>query len=275
MIDPCSIFPPIFANGWPGTGDRPAWSTPTHHARFSPGNARWRGKQSSLRRLCSTSAGSASQVRPLLPGCGPSHSGSDAARISYGLGPRFQACTLATPGACMKNCSAGPSAPSGEHLRLFRWPQGIRSAGPPHGRVAGSPCHAAPQYPATAGRHHGSEHLVRGFADISGRPTGPERRPQGIYDPRALDREGPGGVLHAKAVVADDEAVFVTSANLTEAALDRNIELGVLLSRDRALAASLATPFAFLIERELLRPLPGSNQRYSSGASLGPRMCGP
>ena len=37
------------------------------------------------------------------------------------------------------------------------------------------------------------------------------------YDPRALDLEGPGGVLHAKAVVVDDEAVFVTSANLTEA----------------------------------------------------------
>ena len=38
---------------------------------------------------------------------------------------------------------------------------------------------------------------------------------------RALDPEGPGSVLHAKAVVADDEAV--TSENLTEAALDRNI----------------------------------------------------
>jgi hypothetical protein len=37
----------------------------------------------------------------------------------------------------------------------------------------------------------------------------------------------PLAVLHAKAVVADDEAVLVTSANLTEAALDRNIELGV------------------------------------------------
>jgi phosphatidylserine/phosphatidylglycerophosphate/cardiolipin synthase-like enzyme len=40
------------------------------------------------------------------------------------------------------------------------------------------------------------------------------------------------GVLHAKGVVADDEVVFVTSANLTEAALDRNIEVGLLV-RDR------------------------------------------
>jgi hypothetical protein len=42
-------------------------------------------------------------------------------------------------------------------------------------------------------------------------------------DPQGL------GTAYAKAVVvADEEAVFVTSANLTEAALDRNIELGIL-----------------------------------------------
>jgi phosphatidylserine/phosphatidylglycerophosphate/cardiolipin synthase-like enzyme len=64
-------------------------------------------------------------------------------------------------------------------------------------------------------------------------------------------------VLHAKAVVADDEAVFVTSANLTEAAFDRNIELGLLV-RDRALALSIVSHFQVLIARELLRPLPAS-----------------
>jgi phosphatidylserine/phosphatidylglycerophosphate/cardiolipin synthase-like enzyme len=66
---------------------------------------------------------------------------------------------------------------------------------------------------------------------------------------------GPAGVLHAKAVVADDEAVFVTSTNLTEAALDRNIELGVLL-RDRALALTVSGYFRSLIDRDLLKPLP-------------------
>src|SRR5216683_1610942 len=71
----------------------------------------------------------------------------------------------------------------------------------------------------------------------------------------ALDPQGPGGVLHAKAVVADDEAVFVTSANLTEAALDRNIELGVLI-RDRALALTVGGYFQSLIDRDLLKPLP-------------------
>lgn len=76
-----------------------------------------------------------------------------------------------------------------------------------------------------------------------------------FYDPRALDLEGPGGVLHAKAVVTDDESVFVTSANLTEAAMDRNIELGLLV-RDRALAASVSGHFRALVDRGWLHPLP-------------------
>jgi phosphatidylserine/phosphatidylglycerophosphate/cardiolipin synthase-like enzyme len=70
-----------------------------------------------------------------------------------------------------------------------------------------------------------------------------------------LEPERPAGVLHAKAVVADDEAVFVTSANLTEAALDRNIEIGLLV-RDRPLAASVTLHFRSLIDRSLLSPLP-------------------
>jgi phosphatidylserine/phosphatidylglycerophosphate/cardiolipin synthase-like enzyme len=62
-------------------------------------------------------------------------------------------------------------------------------------------------------------------------------------------------VLHAKGVVTDDEVVFVTSANLTEAALDRNIEVRLLV-RDRALAANVSSHFRGLIERALLSPLP-------------------
>ena len=101
-----------------------------------------------------------------------------------------------------------------------------------------------------------SEQLVRRFADRFWKTDWPgSSRPNVLYDPRALDPEGPGGVLHAKAVVADDEAVFVTSANLTEAALDRNIELGVLI-RDRALALTISGYFRSLIDRDLLKPLP-------------------
>lgn len=101
-----------------------------------------------------------------------------------------------------------------------------------------------------------AEQLVRRFADRFWTTDWPgSSRPRVYYDPRALDLEGPGGVLHAKAVVTDDEALFVTSANLTEAALDRNIEVGLLI-RDRALAASLSSHFQGLIDRGLLRPLP-------------------
>ncbi len=82
-----------------------------------------------------------------------------------------------------------------------------------------------------------------------------ERRPSAFYDPRSLESEGPGVVLHAKAVVADDDAVFVTSANLTEAAFDRNIEVG-MLTRSRVLAESLARHFQVLIEQKLLHALP-------------------
>jgi phosphatidylserine/phosphatidylglycerophosphate/cardiolipin synthase-like enzyme len=101
-----------------------------------------------------------------------------------------------------------------------------------------------------------AEQLVRRFAERFWKTDWPgSSHPHVFYDPRALDLEGPGGVLHAKAVVTDDESVFVTSANLTEAALDRNIELGLLV-RDRALAASVVSHFRALIDRGFLSPLP-------------------
>ena len=103
-----------------------------------------------------------------------------------------------------------------------------------------------------------ADHLVRAFADRFWKTDWPgTSRPRVYFDPRALELDGPGGVLHAKAVVADDEAVFVTSANLTEAALDRNIELGLLV-RDRAIAASVSSHFRVLIDQMLLHPLPMS-----------------
>lgn len=98
--------------------------------------------------------------------------------------------------------------------------------------------------------------LVRRFADRFWQTDWPgTSRPSVFFDPRSLELDGPAGVLHAKAVVADEEAVFLTSANLTEAALDRNIEMGFLL-RDRALAATVLRHFQTLIDRRLLHPLP-------------------
>ncbi len=101
-----------------------------------------------------------------------------------------------------------------------------------------------------------ADHLVRKFADRFWQTDWPgSSRPRVFFDPRSLESDGLSSVLHAKAVVTDDEAVFVTSANLTEAALDRNIEVGVLV-RDRALALSVSSHFQVLIDRGLLKPLP-------------------
>jgi phosphatidylserine/phosphatidylglycerophosphate/cardiolipin synthase-like enzyme len=101
-----------------------------------------------------------------------------------------------------------------------------------------------------------ADQLVRKFTDRFWKMDWPgTRRPRVYYDPRSLELDGPAGVLHAKAVVADDEAVFITSANLTEAALDRNIEMGLII-RDRAIAASVSRHFRGLIDRALLQPLP-------------------
>jgi phosphatidylserine/phosphatidylglycerophosphate/cardiolipin synthase-like enzyme len=107
-----------------------------------------------------------------------------------------------------------------------------------------------------AGDTTAGDELVMRFADRFWKRDWPgDRRPRVFYDPRSLASEGAEGVLHAKAVVIDDQSALVTSANLTEAAFDRNIEVGVL-SRDRALAASLARHFRVLIDQKLLRPLP-------------------
>lgn len=109
----------------------------------------------------------------------------------------------------------------------------------------------------------GSELLINAFAHAFWHKAWPgARRPRVYYDPRSLEIDTPGAessgraVLHAKAVVVDDEALFITSANLTEAAGARNIELGVLL-RDRSMALSVISYFQRLIDTGHLRLLPG------------------
>ena len=94
------------------------------------------------------------------------------------------------------------------------------------------------------------------FATVFSRNCRGIRRPDVFYDPRSVDPvDVPGAVLHAKAVVQDNELAFVTSANLTPNALERNIEAGVLV-RDRSLAQTLAAHFQRLIDTGLVVPLP-------------------
>lgn len=98
--------------------------------------------------------------------------------------------------------------------------------------------------------------LLTAFADKFWRRDWPGAvRPDVYYDPRSLELSGEArGVLHAKAVVVDDAAAFITSANITEAAFDRNIEVGII-TRDALLATSLARHFRLLIDHRMLLPL--------------------
>lgn len=67
-------------------------------------------------------------------------------------------------------------------------------------------------------------------------------------------REQPDAKLHAKAVIVDGRAVLLTSANMTSAAYDKNIELGVLC-RGGGVAAQVQRHFDGLIRRGVLTPV--------------------
>lgn len=84
-----------------------------------------------------------------------------------------------------------------------------------------------------------------------------KRLPEVFYDPRALELDqAKRPSLHAKCIVVDEREVFVSSANFTEAAQLRNIEVGVLL-RHPPFARQLAQHFLTLAEAGILRSLPG------------------
>jgi phosphatidylserine/phosphatidylglycerophosphate/cardiolipin synthase-like enzyme len=83
-----------------------------------------------------------------------------------------------------------------------------------------------------------------------------KRLPEVFYDPRTLREEPTGRAsLHAKCVVVDGRRVLVTSANFTQAAQLRNIEVGVVLD-DVTLAEGLAAQFENLTVRGALVPVP-------------------
>lgn len=68
---------------------------------------------------------------------------------------------------------------------------------------------------------------------------------------RARNDRGIAGVVHAKCAVADRQRLFLSSANLTEAALTINMELGALLDAP-GLATRAAEHFEALVTREIL-----------------------
>jgi len=80
-------------------------------------------------------------------------------------------------------------------------------------------------------------------------PTGC-RLPEFYYDCRSLaDAEGPVS-LHAKCIVLDGREIFISSANFTEAAQHRNIELGVLV-KSAALARQATEFFEAMVDEHV------------------------
>ncbi len=102
--------------------------------------------------------------------------------------------------------------------------------------------------------------LLKDFADRFRMSQWPGKRlPVVFHDPRAIQPFEKGkrrAALHAKCVVVDDGVAFVTSANFTEAAQERNIETGVLVE-ERSFARSLSQQFDALVHARLLVPVPG------------------
>jgi phosphatidylserine/phosphatidylglycerophosphate/cardiolipin synthase-like enzyme len=99
--------------------------------------------------------------------------------------------------------------------------------------------------------------LIREFAALLAPLWQDSRRPEVFYDPRSLSADrAVSASWHAKCVVADEDLAFVTSANFTEWAQQRNVEAGVLI-RDRHFSGQLRQQFDGLVQSKQVRRLPG------------------
>jgi hypothetical protein len=101
------------------------------------------------------------------------------------------------------------------------------------------------------------EEIVRRFArDFRTKHWPWPSLPELFYDPRSLaESPSPKASLHAKCVLVDERAALVTSANFTEAAQRRNIELGLLV-RHQPTVKRLMDYFGGLRQSKLLLPCP-------------------
>ncbi len=82
-----------------------------------------------------------------------------------------------------------------------------------------------------------------------------ELRPKVYHFPASLHlKASERASMHCKFVLADEERCFITSANFTEAAQNRNIEVGIEVSGSYEPKA-LSSYFKALIKREVLCPL--------------------
>lgn len=96
---------------------------------------------------------------------------------------------------------------------------------------------------------HAAHHL--GAFVVDSWPFG-EPRPRIYFDRRALAPGPPWSSLHAKCVVVDGSRAFVSSANFTQRAQERNIEVGVLVE-EPSFASFLAGQWLGLVDTGLVR----------------------
>lgn len=99
--------------------------------------------------------------------------------------------------------------------------------------------------------------LVRRFADRFRQRQWPQDRPlpEVYFDPRSVELPSDKrACLHAKCIVVDQQFVFVSSANFTEAAQERNIEVGLTI-HSHAVATQLSHFFEAMLAENLLKPV--------------------
>jgi phosphatidylserine/phosphatidylglycerophosphate/cardiolipin synthase-like enzyme len=108
-----------------------------------------------------------------------------------------------------------------------------------------------------AGDTSSETEIVRRFAQRFKAQDWPgQQLPKVYYDPRSLETDPAlRASLHAKCVVIDEEIAFVSSANFTEAAHRRNIEVGVLI-RSEEFSRHLHQHFESLADGGVLKPVP-------------------
>jgi phosphatidylserine/phosphatidylglycerophosphate/cardiolipin synthase-like enzyme len=114
-------------------------------------------------------------------------------------------------------------------------------------------CLDVPRRPGDTSKASGIlERFARRFRDREWSGAG---LPEVFYDPRALAQgEMARASLHAKCVVVDGHTALLGSANLTEAAQQRNIEIGLLV-RAPHVAHALEAHVDGLIRQGLLKAL--------------------
>jgi phosphatidylserine/phosphatidylglycerophosphate/cardiolipin synthase-like enzyme len=100
--------------------------------------------------------------------------------------------------------------------------------------------------------------LMKRFAERFRTRQWPSDRPlpDVYFDPRSLELpRDKRACMHAKCIAVDLRRVFISSANFTEAAQHRNIEVGLIVHSD-SLAERITRFFSSMISAGLLSPLP-------------------